>query len=205
MSPLISLLVIFIPWIVLWYISYKFIKKRTSSKTISVGGSFILSCVLLALISLLLLPFASKNKEEYKKNDAVSGIKKEQTDNDTKKLEIQINIRKKTIENKTIIYGETNFPEGTKLGISIEKLNKRGPQDFNIYVRSGQFISQPLTSHGDLLEDDYDVQIFTYFNQIWQPSEKLREDLKRYKSPHLTNEHPMGIKFEIVKRLGDLN
>lgn len=157
----------------------------------------------------ILIPFIGEKKsnynDEYKTDTVYSTNKVEKEKNNTESLELKINVRKKIVENKTIIYGETNLPEGTKLGVSIEKLDKRGPQDFNIYVRSGRFSSQPLTSHGDLLENDYDVQLFTYFNQIWQPSEKLRADLKRYKSPYLTNEHPMGIKFQVVKRLGDLN
>lgn len=209
MKALIFLLVIFIPWIILWYVSYKFINKRASSKTVAVGGGFISSCILLALISLLLLPFISNNKKEYKKIDAANEVKKEQINKNTGDIEFQINIRKKIIENKTIIYGETNFPEGTKLGVSIYKKDKLGPQDFAIYVSSGRFMSQPLTSNGDLLEDDCDVKIFTYFNQSWQTSEQLRENLKRYKSPYLTNEHrlngTMVVKFEIVKRLSDLN
>lgn len=101
MSPLISLLVIFIPWIVLWYISYRIIKKRTLSKVITVGGGFISSCVILAIVSLLILPFTSTDKN--------LNIKKEESKNLTAKQQDTDNIKQQDIKKKTQEIWQTAF------------------------------------------------------------------------------------------------
>lgn len=167
------------------------------SMIISVGGGFIVGCLAFIFFGLIAISTHTVT--------TTTNVAAEQVKHNDEPLELQIDFRKKIVGKNTIIYGETNLPEGTKLGISLERLDKLGPQDFEIYVRAGRFSSQPLTDHGKLLEHDYNAILFTYFNQIWQPSGTLREKLKRYRSPYFTDENPMGRKFEITRRLSDLN
>ncbi len=122
----------------------------------------------------------------------------------TQAQEIQLTISKKIEGNATVIYGTTNLPDGTKLGVSLTKGSESGPQDYNIFVKNGYYESLPMTAYGNRLDSSYTVHVFTYFNQMWQRDESIREKLKSYTSPNLTPTHATGLKFEITKKLGDL-
>jgi len=84
------------------------------------------------------------------------------------KTEIQISLKNKQIGKGTVFYGETNLPDGTKLGINLEKNGNSCGQDFNIFISSREFNSAPFTSHGYPLSGTYSVELFTVFNKLWQ-------------------------------------
>ena len=88
--------------------------------------------------------------------------------NRNRETELQISLKNKQIGNGTVFYGETNLPEGTKLGINLIENGKVCSQDFDIFVLEGKFNSGPFTSHGYPLSGTYNVELFTFFNKIWQ-------------------------------------
>ena len=62
-------------------------------------------------------------------------------------VEVQLELRIKETENGTIFHGETNLPDGTKIGAVLEKDGYRA-QDFKIYVKDRVFSSSPFTERG---------------------------------------------------------
>lgn len=95
--------------------------------------------------------------------------------------DLQISLKSKPSGNGTVFYGETNLPDGTKLGIDLEKNEKFHGQDFNIFVSGGQFHSSPFTNHGNPLAGTYNVKLLTFFNKLWQKKDILTL-LKNYDS-----------------------
>lgn len=101
-------------------------------------------------------------------------------------VELQLELRIKETENGTIFHGETNLPDGTKLGINLEKDGDIAAQDFAIYVKDSVFSSPPFTKRGTPLSGEYKISVFTYFNKIWQRNDVL-EKLKNYTGPSIKN------------------
>ena len=69
------------------------------------------------------------------------------------------------------VHGNTNLPDGTKLGVSITQ----GGQDFDIYVKDGKFSSANFTDHGQPLAGDFEISVFTFKNNRWQTPAILRQ------------------------------
>lgn len=101
------------------------------------------------------------------------------------KIELQISLKNKQIGKGTVFYGETNLPDGTKLGINLEKNGRNCGQDFKIFVSGGEFNSAPFTSHGYPLSGTYNVELFTVFNKLWQ-TKSILVLLGNYDSENIT-------------------
>ncbi len=112
------------------------------------------------------------------------------------KTEIQISLENKQIGKGTVFYGETNLPDGTKLGINLEKDGMLCGQDFKIFVSSGEFCSGAFTSHGYPLSGTYNVGLFTVFNKLWQTKDILIL-LENYDSENISTDGFGWKKLEI--------
>jgi len=77
------------------------------------------------------------------------------------------------------IIGNTNLPDGTKLGVTIEANGYRG-QDFKVFVRDSGFSSTNFTNRGQPLAGNYHVTVFTIKNSIWHTPAILKQ-LETYK------------------------
>lgn len=122
-----------------------------------------------------------------------------QTRNERKR-ELQISLKNKQIGKGTVFYGKTNLPDGTKLGINLEKNGKRCGQDFDIFISGGEFNSAPFTSHGYPLSGTYSVELFTIFNKIWQTKDILIL-LESYNSENISTGELGWKKFRINKTI----
>ncbi len=87
--------------------------------------------------------------------------------------ELQLTLNGEQTTNGAIFSGETNLPEGTKLGINIEKNGKLKGQDFNIFVHNEKYRSASFTAHGEQLSGKYKVTLFTSLNKLWQSNDIL--------------------------------
>lgn len=77
--------------------------------------------------------------------------------------------------NGVVIIGETNLPDGTKLGIELIHGKKAGAQDYSVFVSSGKFRSASFTNNGaPIPEGKQKVHVLTYFNELWQSQEILK-------------------------------
>ena len=99
--------------------------------------------------------------------------------------ELQLTLNAEQTTNGVIFSGETNLPDGTKLGINLVKNGKRRGQDFDIFISGGEFNSAPFTNHGDPLSGTYNVELFTVFNKLWQ-AKNILVLLENYDSENIT-------------------
>ena len=77
--------------------------------------------------------------------------------------------------NGVVIVGETNLPDGTKLGVELTHGEKTDAQDFSVFVSAGKFRSASFSKGvASIPAGKQEVHIFTYFNEIWQSKEILR-------------------------------
>lgn len=70
---------------------------------------------------------------------------------------------------RTYIFGSTNLPGGTRLGLTVSDKEGYSAQDFKIFTKGdGSFKSTGFTSKGSPLSGPYTAELFTYLNNIWQ-------------------------------------
>jgi hypothetical protein len=100
--------------------------------------------------------------------------------------------------NGTKFYGETNLPNGTKLGISLEKEGKLCGQDFDILVNEGKFCSSAFTGYGAPLVGEYEVILFTYFNKSWHKDSELLEELLSYGGPCIIDDEKLEVRKKFI-------
>jgi hypothetical protein len=103
------------------------------------------------------------------------------------KRELQISLKNKQMGKGTVFYGKTNLPDGTKLGINLDKNGKGCGQDFDIFISGGEFYSGSFTNHGSPLTGTYNVELFTIFNKLWQ-TQSILVLLENYDSERITVE-----------------
>jgi hypothetical protein len=89
--------------------------------------------------------------------------------------EIKLNVRaERGPEAETFIVGSTNLPDGMKLGVEIASERRIEAQDFEIFVRNGQFRSTGFTKNKQPYPaGDHKVVVLSYFNEAWQSPQVL--------------------------------
>ena len=130
--------------------------------------------VLIILFILMCIPFYSctekKEAEQIIAQPAVESVN------------LQFDLQFTESANGVILYGNTNFPDGTKLGANIVRKGENlVGQDFNIYVNNGKFSSGQFSDRGAPFLGEYRIEIFTPFNKIWQ-KENILKKIKKYSS-----------------------
>lgn len=98
-------------------------------------------------------------------------------------MQLQISIDFRQEGDKTIFFGKTNLPEGTKIGVSLLKNRIIRVEDFKIVVKDGRFESNGFRER---LVGKFELQLFTYFNTFWQKPEIL-EKISKYTGPAIKN------------------
>ena len=75
-----------------------------------------------------------------------------------------------------VIVGSTNLPDGTKIGAQLLSTdNKVQGQDFEIYISGGRFRSAGFSNnYNPWAAGNHNVNVFTYFNEVWQSPEILK-------------------------------
>jgi hypothetical protein len=119
-------------------------------------------------------------------NSSVSGVtstQASQTDTSSSKenerhITPKINVAAQSMGNKLVIFGSSNLPDGTRLGIDL------GGRDFfdrndPVYVTGGTFVGTGFES-SRLLPGAYKATVFTYADALWQSPSAL-EKLSSYK------------------------
>lgn len=92
-------------------------------------------------------------------------------------LDLVLNIQAVGSESNILVSGKTNLPEGTKLGLELTKNGKTRAQNFDVYVKNGEFkglfpVSISKVDHAN---------VTCYENDMWQ-SESILSQLKFFKS-----------------------
>lgn len=179
---------------------YKLLSKVTPSNTIKIIGSIIFSML---PVTIIFLGFHQQDIEGNPvsisvSNDAQKAIKKTIKDPEPKQIETLLTIEIEEKSDGLIIIGETNLPEGTKLGISVKGSNYHA-QDYKVFVESGVYESAKFSNRGLPLIGRYDIEIMLYENKNWQTSRVLKE-LKRNKVTGMINKKAV---FRKQVTLGD--
>ncbi|MEJ1414310.1 MAG: hypothetical protein RPU90_12145 [Candidatus Sedimenticola sp. (ex Thyasira tokunagai)] len=95
----------------------------------------------------------------------------------------QLNMKlSKSIEGtKTHITGNTNLPEGTKIGVEVTCTGGYRAQDFKVWLSSdGSFKSGGFSNREKMLLGKCKAKVFTFNNKSWQ-TEPIRKKLSLYK------------------------
>lgn len=109
---------------------------------------------------------------------------------------LSISISYEIIDGKLFINGESNLPENMKIGVEISNQDYLA-QDYKIFIKSdGTFESLAFTNKGAPLKGNYDVLVFSYFNNTWQENEIL-ETLKYYVGDEIVDRKKIEVKMNI--------
>lgn len=126
-------------------------------------------------------PEANKGQEEIKSGKADKN-EMEGANKISSKVTLQINVENKIIDNKLYIYGQTNLPNNTKLGVSVRNGQGYYAQDFNIRIEDGEFESTGFTKNKAQLDNgSYKITLISHFNEHWQSNPTLKQ-LSHYES-----------------------
>ena len=93
-------------------------------------------------------------------------------------IDLFVSVNYKIENGKIYIYGDTNLPTGTKIGVGFKEF--RG-SDFNIYVNpDGTYTSVGFSNRGKPLLGNHTAEVLIYKNASWQKNQSILNDLQKY-------------------------
>lgn len=120
----------------------------------------------------------------------------------TTNTELSFNFSVSGENNGSTVYGTTNLPDSTKIGIDLMKGGKTFAQDFDVFVINGNFKTYFPISYFEIES----IEISLIDNNLWQ-SKSIREQLKLMNSNLWTNDD-LGrfVKFnKVIKETKQIN
>lgn len=186
--------VILLSWLASWFLLSRWLGKITKSWAVGAFLGLLLSS-LLFIIAIVVTDefrgnttqrpknvrigqpsqktddFWGRGERELKRQQEKQGSRNSIGEPGANAIEISLNVSYTETSSGLRIHGNTNLPDGTKIGVSI----KQGGQDFDIFVKNGQFSSANFTNRGQPLAGDYQVTVFIYKNKQWQNSAILKQ------------------------------
>jgi len=121
-----------------------------------------------------------------------------------KTKDLQLELEYYSQNNKTYFIGQTNLPENTKIGISIDSKSS----DYKIYInKDGTFKSAGFSYLGKSIKGEHEIELIVYKNKLWQNNEVLKK-LDKYKGYGIEKESGSfktkmyfeDKKFDLVKK-----